>query len=201
MKKLVIKTAVITFGGIVAFVSVLYGVIAAFFPLVLGDAFFTLGENSVAVTYYEINYEKTKDIADLADMCVMVEEVSDAGRAKRLLTALVESQGYAEYCATADKNYGNALTTNEFFIGKLATSVMVSDGVEGFLIFCKERVTVYNDYNPYYITLTHEEDLFAVQDLISVKERLNELKTSLSENRYLVRDIEIVNQLIDKKQA
>ena len=71
MKNLVIKTVVITLAAIVSLMAITFGALTVFTPKTLGGVFDGAGNYSAAVFFYDLQYEKTGDIEDLA---VLIDE-------------------------------------------------------------------------------------------------------------------------------
>ncbi len=192
MKKLVLKTALITLGCIVGALCVLYGVFALFFPLNMAKFLDSIGMQKGAVSFYELHYEKTEDISDLGVLCVKVDELEDSIRAEKYISLLVEDKGFNDYLISFDEGSENLISGRDFFYGKLAIAKQKTGGVEAFLSFAtnsiKER---YGEYNCFFIALT-VEDLFSSEDMAQIKDALLLIAPTLDseEQAFIERDLE-----------
>ncbi len=192
MKKLILKTALITLGTIIAVLCILYGVFALFFPLNMASFFDSLGMRDATVSFYELHYENTGDIADLGVLCVKVDECNDAVRAKKYLTILTSSEDFDSYLEDFDKQSNSTISGKEYFNGKLAIAIQKSQGVEEFLTFATKAVDEgYTEFNCFYLALSID-GLFEEEELALVGDALSGLEASLtsSEKTYLERDLE-----------
>ncbi len=192
MKKLILKTALIALGTIASVLCILYGVLSLFFPLTMATFFDNLGMQDATVSFYELHYENTKDINDLGVLCVKVNEIDDAVRAKKYLTILTESENFDEYVAGFDQNNRAQISGEEYFNGKLAIAIMTTDGVEEFIAFAKEEVKdEYGEFNCFYLALS-TDGLFRDSDLVEVRSALLEIEQNISdaEKVFIARDLE-----------
>ena len=192
MKKLVLKTALITFGSIVGALCLLYGIFALFFPLNMANFLDSIGAQKGAVSFYELHYEKTEDISDLGVLCVKVDEMEDSVRAEKYLSLLVSDENFNEYLACFDGESENLISGRDFFYGKLAIAKQKTGGVEEFLTFALDTIEdEYSEYNCFFISLTIE-DLFSIEDKEKIKDALLLVAPTLDseEQAFIERDLE-----------
>ena len=154
MKKLVLKTAVITVAAVILTVAAAYFCIAVFSPRTLADAWAGAGNYSLSVKYYEKNYGKTNKIADLALLCDALDEEKDAVRAAEHLKTLTENAGFADYCASEDANGGYAVSAYEYYYGKYAVAVYYSGGINAAIEVAVAAVANgYTENNAFHVLL------------------------------------------------
>jgi hypothetical protein len=192
MKKLVLKTALITLGSIVGALCLLYGVFALFFPLNMANFLDSIGMQKGAVSFYELHYERTEDISDLGVLCVKVDELEDSVRAEKYIDLLVSDKGFNDYLISFDEGNVNLISGRDFFYGKLAIAKQKTGGVEKFLSFALDSIEDgYNEYNCFFIALT-VEDLFSIEDKAKIKDALLLVAPTLDteEKVFIERDLE-----------
>ncbi len=197
MKKLILKTALITLASVIGLSAVIYGVFALCFPLSLANLFENMGMDGVAVAYYRLNYEKTGDIVDLGDVCVKIEISDNAKKAERYILELVEHKDFNSYCTEKDSEK-SPIKSRDFFYGKLVIASKKNSGIEKAIERAKNCVSEdYTEFNPFRLMIS-EENLLDREDLLLVKEELNSLKKTLSltEQLILEEDLELINQLL-----
>ena len=192
MKKLVLKTALITLGSIVGALCILYGVFALFFPLNMANFLDSLGIQKGAVSFYELHYEKTGDISDLGVLCVKVDELEDSARADKYISLLVEDDGFNSYLAFFDEGGNSLISGRDFFYGKLAIAKQKMGGVDEFITFATDAVKDgYSEFNCFFIALS-VDNLFTSEDKEKVKDALLLIQPTLDgeEKAFIERDLE-----------
>lgn len=173
MKKLVLKTALITFACIIGLTALLFGIFALFFPKTLGNAFDKIGGYSASMHFYEKQYEKTQSLDDLYTLCIKVDGYNDAARAKEYLGDMVKHQDFLEFCKKYDGN--NVVSTEEYLESKFVTAVYVNDGIEeamNQMLIC--TVNGYTEFNP--INMLYTDTSF---DWASRKEDLGVMRNKI----------------------
>ncbi len=192
MKKLILKTALITLGTILAVVCILYGIFALAFPLKMANFFDSLGMADASVSFYELQYENTGAISDLGALCVKIDAQNDCVRAKKYLTLLTEEEEFSTYIKGFDKNNSGSITGEEYFNGKLAVAHQKAGGVNEFLTFAICTIgEEYSEFNVFYIALS-TNGLFTEEELIEVEKTLLGIEPCLSETEreFILRDLE-----------
>ncbi len=192
MKKLILKTALITLGAILAVICILYGIFALALPLTMANFFENLGMQDASVSFYELQYENTGEYEDLALLCVKVNAENDYTRAEKYLTLFVNDSAFSTYIQSFDEKNTGAITGQEYFYGKLAIAHQKLGGVEEFLPFAIESVKEgYSEFNAFYIALS-VEGLFEEEELNQVENALIQIEPTLSneEKSFLLRDLE-----------
>ena len=156
MKKLVLKTALITLCSIIALLGILYGVFALFFPKTLAKTFEALGSDNAAIRYYEKQYEKTEDLQDLITLCAKLDVYEDTERAEKYLTILVAKPGFYSTCL--DSDVSGQISNEEYFEGKWVVATYLKDGIERgiekALYSIRNGNYRYSEYNPFHILYT-----------------------------------------------
>lgn len=203
MKKLILKTALITLSCIIGIMVIMYGVFALFFPLPLARFLDSMGGKEIAVAYYKLNYDKTEKIEDLATVCMKIDSVNQSNLAEECLVELVQDEGFEEYCISQDLLTKSPIKSRDLFYGKLVVASLNYKGFAQAVDYAKEGVKKgYSKYNPFRAILTSSQNL-AEEELNSIKLTLLEIMiTSSEEDKVNVdRDIMFINQLLIEKQA
>ena len=203
MKKLILKTALITLSCIIGVTVILYGVFALFFPLPLAKLFDSMGGSEVAVVYYKLNYDKTQKVEDLAVVCIKIDSVKQSKLAEDYLVEFVQDEGFDEYCLSQDLLTNNPIKSRDLFYGKLVVASLNYKGFAQAVDYAKKGVEKgYSKYNPFRAILTSYQDL-AEEDLNEIKFILLEMMlTSTKEDKVNIdKDIMFIEQLLIEKQA
>lgn len=182
MKKLVIKTALITLASVVGLIALLFGVFAIFIPKPLGDLFYNVGDYSTGMYYYEQQYNKTGSAEDLWTLCLKVDVYGDSLRAEKYLTAFKNQEEFEKYCNTLDKGNTDTFTTEEFIEGKLVCAIFKNKGIDKAIEKATECVTEnsmvggeYTQYNPYFMLYTDNNFILGVPELTKIKAQIDYL--------------------------
>ncbi len=99
MRKLVIKTAVITLASLLVALAITFGAFALFAPRSLAGFFDGVGNYSASVFFYEKQYGNTEDFNDLVVLVDKIDDVSDGERAKKYLAILINHADFEEFCS------------------------------------------------------------------------------------------------------
>ncbi|MBQ9734457.1 MAG: hypothetical protein IJV95_01235 [Clostridia bacterium] len=114
MKNLVIKTIVITLAAIVSLLAITFGTLTVFTPKTLGGVFDGAGNYSAAVFFYDLQYEKTGDIEDLA---VLVDETygfGDKENAKKYIAVMLKHKDFETY---GSRKTQTGITLKDYYLG------------------------------------------------------------------------------------
>ena len=198
MKKLILKTALLTLAALICVSAMLYGFFALFFPGKIGNLFDGLGRGDIAVAYYELQYQKTSEFDDLVDISTRLDARADSHKAKKYLKILVKHENFEEFCSKRDEENKNPLKSKDFFYGKLFIATKVCDGIENAVLVGREAVKYnYNEYNPFRIAL-NEQDFLTAADLRAIRAELIRLRgrTTTQGRIYVEEDMKIVEELL-----
>ncbi len=130
MKKLVLKTAGITLATIILLLAVTYGVLALFFPGVLGDFFYDTGSYTVGIKYYEREYEKSGELDDLYNLCEKLDQGEDANKIKVYTKKLIDHKDFEDFCVKIDRQVNSKITTSEYIEGKYICALYTLEGID-----------------------------------------------------------------------
>ncbi len=149
MTKLVVKTAMFTLSIIILVVIFFVGVMSVFAPKSMATFFDKLDCYSISLYYYERQYDKTEDYADLNDLCIVVDEVEDSERAYKYLEILCTSSDFKAY----DGGENTGMSYHEFFYAKYANSALLLYGEDKAVEIAGEYVKTFGEtkYNPFVI--------------------------------------------------
>ena len=199
LKKLIIKTAAITFAIIIAVASLVYGALVLFAPRSLAAFYEGVGNYGISVDFYEMQYNKTADKNDLYTLCIKVDEYLDAERAKKYLELFVDgdSASFNAFCTEKDSTNTapTAITTKEYAFGKLVCAIYSSEGIVSAVERAEELVEAgYTEFNPYYVLITDKVLSLTVTELSMVEASIEAVKVHLSGNAlaFAERDLALI---------
>lgn len=101
MRKLVLKTALITLGVVLVLAVAAFGVISLCAPAVMCDFTLSLGMESVSADYAYQEYQRSGDLAYLARSVELAAGRNDA-KAEERFDLLYAAEGFDEMCAARD---------------------------------------------------------------------------------------------------
>ncbi len=197
MKKLILKTSLITVGAIVALIFIVYGVFALFFPIKIANFLDNIGLEGLSASYYQLHYESTGDVNDLGFLCVKIDEEENPQLAEKFLILLVQDVEFENYLEQFDKNSSATMSGREYFYSKLVIASFKMEKCEQAVNFAKECVDKgYTELNPFYVALC--SNVINSEDALVVKNTLIEINNNLSqqEEQFILRDLEVVESLL-----
>lgn len=201
MKRLVIKTVVITIAAIVVLTTAAYFLTAFISPKTLADGWKSVGNYTFSVKYYEKQYQKTENIEDLANLCIILDVKGDNVRAVKYLKLLTEREDFVKYCENKDAEGGFKMTTYEYYYGRYTVATYWMKGIDSAVDIAKRVFGSngkYTENNSFYILLTEVETLSKSEaekissEIAAIKVRL----TDSTQREYAARDIEYANSIM-----
>ena len=198
MKKLVIKTTLITLASLIGAMAIAFGAVALFAPGFTAGIFDGVGNYSASVFFYEKQYGKTGSVSDLVVLVDNIDYEKDGARAEKYLSQLLSHEDFDEFCS---QNTG-AFSNEEYYNGNYAL-VLASNGK------FTDALTVANDYvvdcgytkyNPYRVLAfdfsgVTDDQLSQILSDITVLSTSGEI-TDLTQIGYVYEDINnITDQL------
>ena len=193
MKKLVIKTILITVLCVIGVLALTFFAFFLFAPKVLGNAFKSLGDDPAAVYFYEKQYKKTDSAEDLAVIIDMYDFKDDSQKVLSLSQELVGKSDFAEFCEKKDAG-NTGITTSEYYYAKYAVASYYEGNINSAVAVCKTSVSIsgYTEYNAFRFLLSRVP--LNVIEKTYVKAELTFLRFSLSaeEQKIVDRDMSIL---------
>ena len=182
MKKLIIKTAIITLASILALVGLLYGIFTLFIPKPLGDLFYKGGNYSAGMYYYEKQYNATKSAEDLWTLCLNVDVYKDPVRAEKYLAEFKANANFEKNCVALDEGNTDTFTTEEFIEGKLVCAVFINKGIDEAINTAYDCVKAfdfvggeYTQFNPFFMLYTDQNFILGVPELTKIKVKIENM--------------------------
>ncbi len=115
MKKLVLKTVLITLASIIGAALITFGAMSIFAPGTVAGFFDDLGNYSASVFFYEKEYIKSGDIDDLVVLIDKAYAENDGARTEEYLSELIGHKDFSDYCATKDAENSGGLSTEDYY--------------------------------------------------------------------------------------
>lgn len=186
MKKLIIKTSIITLVIILTVGFALYGVLRLLYPSAIASMAFRLNYKETCITYSEKQYEKSKDIADLALLTERTVWASEYELTVKYSSILLSHSEFYNY-AKSKPNYENyiacSLVEALYLVGNKDKSIDVA-----FSYYTGE-----SGQNTVRIAIFTAKNDNAT--LNAILKRLKAFENKTTETNYL---IEQINQLLNK---
>lgn len=141
MKKVVVKTAFLTFAIVFAAAAIALVILFFGFPQTAADMFEKTGDYKSAARFAVIRYSRTGDVDDLGRVVMDSILADDDPYVEKYGQELIKKDGFSEYCAREDEYYasrGEAKYTSsikQFICGEVSCSVYrLGDFDKGFQI-------------------------------------------------------------------
>lgn len=103
MKKLVLKTALITLGVVIVLAVAAFGVASLCVPAAMSDLAFSLGMRSVSADYAYQEYERSGDLAYLSRSFELAAGLGSNEKADERFDVLYAAEGFSDLCALRDE--------------------------------------------------------------------------------------------------
>ena len=151
MKKLVIKTTLITLASLIGAMAITFGAVALFAPGFTAGIFNGVGNYSATVFFYEKQYAKTQSVIDLMVLVDKVDYENDSVRAEKYLELLVNHKDFDKVSNVE----GSTVSEKEFYVSNYALVLAKNDKFADALSVSSEFVKEngYTNYNPYRILI------------------------------------------------
>ena len=160
MKKLIIKTSLITLASIIGALVITVGALCLFAPATMAGFFDDVGNDSASVFFYEKQYEKTGDIQDLDKLLVKVYAQKDNKLCEKYAKAMIEHKDFSKLSAQDKEYYYGCYALSLAKNGKFDKAVSVgTQYVEAY---------GYTKYNPLSVLLSD----YIKQDMLENKTKL-----------------------------
>lgn len=186
MKKLIIKTAVITIVALLFLTFVVTGFFALLFPKSLGDFFATSGMEGIASKLYERNYDIKEDEQSLI---LLLNHINP-----------YRNDDTDDYVEDLIDYYGiDSVVDAEYYYGLAVVSHASEHDVEEAILFCKNFVTDYGytEHNPYRTLISDKKLNLRREEWSKILTALNREKESLTDVSLIERDIVTVQSKIN----
>lgn len=105
MKRVIVKSVLITLCLLLAFIAVSIAVITAHFPMVVADLTFKVDNKKSCVAYTEKAYHISQDIGDLAILTERCIWADDNLKIIKYAEMLITEDGYDEFLLSKDGGY------------------------------------------------------------------------------------------------
>ena len=173
LKKLVIKTTLITLASLIGTMIIAFSAVAIFAPGFTAGIFDSVGNYPASVFFYEKQYLKTNDINDLSVLVNKIDIESDCVRAERYLGEMVEHEDFDTFCDSQSQS--GKLSLVEYYCGNYVF-VLANNGKFSDALTVAENYV--NDYsytkdNPYTVLVyglknVTNEQLQAIKDKLEL---------------------------------
>ncbi len=188
MRKLIIKTALITLAIIIGACAITLGALLLFSPKTIGDIADKANNYSFAMYCYKLQYNKSEDIEDLGNIVRIVDENEDATTAVYYCELIKDHSEFTNYCVEidaetkADEN-DNVMKEAEYIYSKYAVALINVDRFDTMVDVCKNYCTSngYSMYSPFSAVIANCGENLTVSELTTIKQKLRSLK-----NVYLI---------------
>ena len=151
MGKVIIKTALVTLGSLLAAILILVAALTMFTPRTMSQVFDELGGKKISLWYMELSFQKSGEADDLAALFIKSVEVQDRVRTEKYGKILAERDDFDVICAGRDEQSENPLLGQipfaYYVYGNIAEAVYVLNGAEAAVNYAAENTP--ESYPPY----------------------------------------------------
>ena len=175
MKKLILKTALITLLCIVVVVGAIFGFLVWLSPKTLASVFDKLGNYAFSVSMYEREYNNTKNLSDLSVLVIKLNQNIDGEKTEKYSLLMITDVNYIDYVKTTGKvEFYTELSAHEYYYGKAVSSMMQNDKFEDAIFYADKFVDEfgYSEHNPYRIIISSELNSLSISEKLEISQNL-----------------------------
>ncbi len=190
MEKLILKTAAITLACVFGVAALLFGAFMLFCPRILGSAAEKLNNYSASVWFFERQYYKTGNIADLAELIDKIDEKNDGERLAGFAAEMISREDFDVYC----ENVGNMgignfeeFTAQEYYYSKYAVSADAASATEMGVLFVRKYG--YTNFNPLRILAAERGVLMTPDQRTALIRELETIRADIDDTTLVDSDI------------
>ena len=199
MKKLVVKTAIITLASLICTLLIAFGALAVCAPNYLGRVFDGTGNHSVAVFFYEKQFEKTGNIDDLNTLVLKLDVKGDSQKAEKYYKKIIEHSDFVSLCQSQNSQNG-LVGAKDFYVGQYVLSLAYNGKFDEAVAYSKYHIVAvasYQKYNPFQTLIYKYLSSDKVDQISAVKVALEEVEQGLTETSLLTEDKAYIDTLIN----
>ncbi len=188
MKKLIIKTIVITLSSIISLVSVVFGALCAFTPTTIASVFEDMGFYRQSVFFYELKYEQSNKIDDLIVLVDKAYGNDDVQSLEKYLGKVIWHKDFYSYCQNKDAELPiGEMPNQEYYIGYYATVLIKNSKFDNALNMAKSYVEKfgYTEFNPIRTIVNESFKLLTAEQKTEIKETI----LSFEQNEFIIEDL------------
>ena len=129
LKKIIIKSALTTFGIVVGFAVVVFVILSFGFPSTAASWSYQLGNNGIATKYAALYYSYTGETDDLATCTLYAISSDKDSYIIEYCEKLIDCDDFSEYCDEYDASY-SGVDFRQYIYGRLARSYYFTDDLQ-----------------------------------------------------------------------
>lgn len=187
MKQIVIKTALITLGTVIALFVLAFGIASLAFPKNMSELCENMGSPQLAAGYAERQYEYTGSTEDLYRCARLYIKTGDRKNTIKYCEKLVAKKDFKEYCGA----------NVQYVYGNYATALYLSEKGDEAIVIAEKSVEDGFVISNAYVTLTLQadakEDKEFGEKLLSSLEKIEE-----PQNEAQLKDYNAVKTILEK---
>ena len=123
MKKLILKTSILTICAIFLTIVLVVSCLTLFSPLTLANLNSKLGNEKLTCYYYERQYNKTEKLTDLENLIYKTNECGLYSQSAKYSKIMVENEAFEEYATSVDARGGSQTKYTRYVYGNYATAL------------------------------------------------------------------------------
>lgn len=162
MGKVILKTALVTLGSLLAAALILVAALTMFTPRTMSMVFDELGGERISLWYIELSYQKSGSTEDLTDLFVKSVSAGDDGRTAKYGKELGEREDFAAICEeedgrVQDQDLPFETSFASYVYGNTAAAIRAAEGAAAAVAYAAEKTPAdYPPDNPFQILLYSE---------------------------------------------
>ena len=191
MKKTIFITIAITIVSFLILLAIVFGALMFFAPLSLATLSKNVGNDNMAIYFYEVQYGKTGDINDLKTLLYQVNAEKNYTLSAKYSKIMVEDGGFAALSRSEDEADKTGLKFADYVYGNYAVA-LYETGAEAEEIFALDTYEDYRKDNIYQFLLDDDKVKQDGEFLVKIKEKLEEFE----QNEILQKDKDYIEILL-----
>ncbi len=207
MRKLVVKTVLLTVGAFICVLAIIFGALSLACPNKLAGAFDAIGSYKANVYFMQKQYEKTGEFDDLISLIKELDENKSPAKTAEYCEILFDDlykTAFDEYCKNDGKTeYLTETNAKEFFYDKYAVAEINTGDVDSAIEIAKKCVSIcgYTKTNPFRSFINMADEL-TPDELNKIKQGVNGVSLSDSTQKQIrTQDINDITEIINRKNT
>ena len=195
MKKLIVKTALITLASLLAVFLLVLTAMTMYAPRTMASLLDGVGNRGLSLWYTELAYQKFGETNDLTNVFDKAVSAKDYERTIKYGNILIGREDFAEICASQDN--GGAVSYKNYVFGNTSVAMYAENYVdEDILSFASATAEgVYPPFNAYQVLLYSDLTSKDKEFLSALREKLSALFTTTADET-LQNDIAYLDQIL-----
>lgn len=198
-KNIVLKFGGLTIAAMLLLMAISFTFVSVFLPKFVADVSYDLGFKSIALYYYEQNYERSKDINDLYGVVTLSISLFDHDKVVKYYEELELNKKYDEFISFINENNKNLnagiilksklINEDNSLKNSYVNSLIETNNVEKAFLYASEN---FENYNSYSLT---SQGVYAFSQFFTNQTFTNNIVLNGLEKNYMASEKFLINHI------